>query len=163
MSTAMSLRLISHTCFVVLVSSTFAISQSWPFDKYPATAWNGKPATPRLETPLAKAHETIIRKQAAQGPNFAGHYRVVDWGCGTSCAAYVIVNERTGTVYEPPEISRGVELGVAGPEFREDSTLMVVANCPPPDVYGFKGCEWKLYRWDGVRLLLIKKKPMQQG
>ena len=133
-----------------------ATSQSWPFEEHAVTVFQGRPASPKLETPLVKEHGTIIRKAAMRGANFAGHYRVVDWGCGTACGVYVIVDERTGKVFEPPEISKGVDLGVAGPEFRRDSTLMVVASCPPPEAYGLKNCEKKFYTWNGTRLMLLK-------
>jgi hypothetical protein len=137
-----------------------AAGQAWPFQQYPATVWHGVPARPKLETPLAKQHPTIIRKGVKQGVNFAGRYRVIDWGCGSSCGVYVIVDVLTGRVFEPPEISRGVDLGVAGPEFRSNSTLMVVASCPIPEVYGVKNCERKFYRWDGSRLVLLKSEPV---
>jgi len=69
---------------------------------------------------------------------------------------YVIVDERTGRVSAPPEISKGVDLGFEGPEFRADSTLMVVANCPDPAVYGLKNCKRNFYNWNGSRLVLLK-------
>jgi len=99
-------------------------SESLPFDKYPSRILHLKPAVPQLRTPLAQEHRTAIRNGAKHGPNFAGHYTVVDWGCGTSCGIYVIVDARTGTIYEPPEISKGVDLGVAGPEFRPEILQM---------------------------------------
>lgn len=137
-----------------------ATGQSWPFQNYPAKVFQEKIAQPRLETPLAKEHVTMIRKGQKAGVNFAGHYTIVEWGCGTECAVYVIVDDQTGTVFEPPEISKGVDLGVAGPEFRADSTLMVLANCPDPRVYGLKNCERKFYRWDGSRLVLLKSEQV---
>ena len=145
--------------FVVVLGGT-ARSQSWPFHEYPAAVFRGRPARPKLETPIAKEHATRILKAASEGPNFAGHYRVVDWGCGSSCGVYVIVNEQTGKVFTPPEISKGVDLGVAGPEFRPDSTLFVLANCAEPKVYGLKNCQRKFYRWDGLRLVLLKSEPV---
>lgn len=129
---------------------------NFPFREHPARICQGKLATPRLETALARQHKTTIRNGAQHGPNFAGHYTVVYWGCGTSCAAFVIVDARSGRVYEPPEISRGVELSMDGPEYRRDSTLMVVASCPDPRVYGYKNCERKLYNWNGSQLVLLK-------
>jgi hypothetical protein len=144
---------------LIAVSGGTATGQSWPFQKYPATVFDGQPARPKLETPLAREHVTIIRKAASRGPNFAGHYTVVDWGCGTSCGVYVIVDDLTGKIYEPPEISKGVDLGVAGPKFRPNSTLMVVASCPPPEVYGLKNCQRKFYKWDGSRLVLLLTEP----
>jgi hypothetical protein len=145
------------------VSIGTATAQSWPFQEYPATVFRGAPARPKLETPLAREHATIIRRGAIRGVNFAGHYRIIDWGCGTSCGVYVIVDERTGRVFEPPEISNGVDLGVAGPDFRPDSSLFVLANCPEPKVYGLKNCQRKFYRWDGARLMLLKNVPVTGG
>jgi hypothetical protein len=152
-------NLIALTLILILSVGT-AAGQAWPFQQYPATVLHAVPARPQLETPLAKQHATIIRKGAKQGVNFAGRYRVIDWGCGSSCGVYIIVDVRTGRVFEPPEISRGVDLGIAGPEFRPDSTLMVVASCPMPEVYGVKNCERKFYRWDGFRLVLLKSEPV---
>lgn len=40
----------------------------------------------------------MIREEMAHGPNFAGQYRVVIWGCGTSCTRFAVVNLRTGHV-----------------------------------------------------------------
>ena len=125
-----------------------------------AVSFHAKSARPKAETPLAREHITIIRAAVRRGPNFASHYTVVNWGCGTSCGVYVIVDNRTGKIYEPPEISKGVEIGVAGPQFRPKSTLMVVASCPPPEVYGMKNCERKFYNWDSSRLLLLKTEPV---
>lgn len=149
-----------HLAVLLAVSMGTAWGQPWPFQKYAAAIYRGAPARPKLESALAREHVTMIRKAVVRGPNFAGHYTVVDWGCGTSCGVYVIVNDRTGKVYEPPEISKGVDLGVAGPEFRPDSTLMVVASCPPPEVYGLKNCERKFYKWDGSRFVLLKAEPV---
>jgi len=153
-------RLFVPACFFSLVAVTAVASESLPFDKYPSRIFRGKPAVPQLRTPLALEHRTAIRNGAKHGPNFAGHYTVVDWGCGTSCGVYVIMDARTGEIHEPPEISKGVDLGIAGPEFRPNSKLMVVASCPPPEVYGFKNCERKFCKWDGSHLVLIKTESM---
>lgn len=146
--------------FVVVLGGT-ARSQSWPFHEYPAAVLHGRPARPKLDTQIAKDHITRISKAALEGPNFAGHYRVVDWGCGSSCSVYVIVDEQTGKVFAPLEISKGVDLGFAGPEFRVDSSLMVVASCAEPKVYGLKNCQRKFYKWDGSRLVLLKSEPVK--
>jgi hypothetical protein len=37
---------------------------------------------------------------------------------------------------------------------------MVVASCPPPEVYGLKNCDRKFYNWDGSRLVLLKTEPV---
>src|ERR1035438_1603912 len=43
-----------------------------------------------------------MREGAAMGPNFAGHYTIVTWGCGSSCVSAVVVNANTGAVHRLP-------------------------------------------------------------
>jgi hypothetical protein len=107
---------------VLALSIAAAANESFPFDKYPAEVFHGKPTVPHLETARARDFSTVILKGAKRGPNFAGHYAIVSWGCGTSCGSYVIVDSRSGRVYEPTELSN-VELWLRGPVYRVDSTL----------------------------------------
>lgn len=144
----------------VLVALAATAQQQLSFQNYSVKVEREKPVSPKAETSIARENISVIRVALQHGPNFAGHYTVADWGCGTSCAAFVIVDDRTGRIYEPPEISKGVDLGVAGPEFRQDSSLMVVTNCPPPTMYGLKNCRRKFYRWDGSHLRLLKTEPV---
>jgi hypothetical protein len=152
----------SVLCICVLaVALGTAAEERFPFEKYPANdIFRGKPATPQINSTEARKYRTRITNGATRGPNFAGHYNIISWGCGTSCGVYVIVDAKTGDVYWPPEISRGVNLGVAGPEYRLKSTLLVLANCPPPDVYGYKSCDRKFYNWNGSQLILPKTEPV---
>jgi hypothetical protein len=156
-------REIAVLAFVLLLLSGTATGEEWPFRMYPAEVFHGKPVVPKPATPMARSHISRIRAAVRRGPNFGGHYTVVGWGCGTSCEAFVILDYRTGKIYEPPEISRGVDLGIAGPVFKPDSSLMVVASCPLPEIYGLKNCERKFYRWDGERLLVLKKEPVTRN
>lgn len=54
-------------------------------------------------SPDAKLFRTTITNQVSEGANFAGHYTVVTWGCGTSCRGYAIVDVITGNIvkFEP--------------------------------------------------------------
>jgi hypothetical protein len=45
---------------------------------------------------------TTGRELAAAGPNFAGHYVIVKWGCGSPCLMAAIVDLKTGRVFPPP-------------------------------------------------------------
>lgn len=101
-------------------------------------------ANPKLDlasNPIAKKYRTVLRQEVSLGPNFAGHYRVAVWGCGTSCAMFAVVNLRTGRVITPDGFSytSGVyfgteswdvlprsqrEAGLFG--FRKDSRLLMV-------------------------------------
>lgn len=146
----------------ILLLTGMATAQEWPFQKYPAPAVQEKTAPPEAETQLTREHISSIRAAVTRGANFAGHYTIADWGCGTGCAIYVIVDNRTGKIYAPPEISR-VDLGIGGPEYRANSSLMVLANCPDPKIYGLKNCLRKLYKWNGSRLVLLKTEPVKKG
>jgi hypothetical protein len=86
------------------------------FSDYPApTAFEGKPVAPKIVTPLQRRYRTRIREGVERGwgvdrdggsdtlgPNFAGDMIVIRWGCGAPCLMVVMVNARTGEIYNPP-------------------------------------------------------------
>ena len=91
------------------------------------------------------------------GPNFAGHYIIVEIGCGSPCVVMAIVDALTGRIYNPP-MSEGLavpHLG-GGPwlpavEFRLDSSLTIMRPCPnrgPVDDHYFL---WKDNQWQLIR------------
>ena len=71
---------------------------------------------------LAREYRTALRLGAATGPNFAGHYTVVDWGCGSSCNECAVVDARTGKVFSDDRMN-GAKTGYA---YRRDSNLFIV-------------------------------------
>lgn len=92
-----------------------------------------------------------LRAKLDQGPNFAGHYRLVSWGCGTHCTALMLVDLRSGAVHD------GVvaELGL---HFRVDSALLIVN--PRPEEYFEIGevppwAATRYYRWHQDRMELL--------
>src|SRR5438552_2640156 len=64
--------------------------------------FKGKPAAPILASPEERRFRTVLREGAQEGPNFAGHYTVVEWGCGTECWQAAIIDTETGRVFPPP-------------------------------------------------------------
>jgi hypothetical protein len=63
---------------------------------------------PKLDlksNPTARMYRTLLRQEVARGPNFAGHYRVAIWGCGSSCAMFAVINLNTGRVITPEGFS----------------------------------------------------------
>lgn len=48
--------------------------------------------------PEAKTFYTMITKAVASGSNFAGHFTLASWGCGTDCFGYAIVDTKTGEI-----------------------------------------------------------------
>lgn len=60
-----------------------------------------------LQGSLSGANDQIRQRLAwvkakKQKPNFAGHYVLDSFGCGTGCMATAIVDLRTGVVYRAP-------------------------------------------------------------
>ncbi|MFN2566712.1 MAG: hypothetical protein ABR499_17080 [Gemmatimonadaceae bacterium] len=77
-----------------------------------------------------RMYRTKLREGAAAGPNFAGHYTIVLWGCGTSCQIVAVVDARTG------RLSRQTLLTANGVQYRRDSRLLLAdprTPEPPPD------------------------------
>lgn len=72
--------------------------------------------------------------RSSLGPNFAGHYRIVTWGCGSACLELAIVDLENGRVHFPGKLKRddyqGVRDGTEPFNFRKDSALLVVAGSP---------------------------------
>ena len=61
-----------------------------------AQIYRGKPARPIFKTKEELEFRTRIRQGAAKGPNFAGHYAVVEWGGGTGTGTFVLVDVKSG-------------------------------------------------------------------
>lgn len=91
------------------------------FADVPATPDPGlRPAPVDFDThPLARQFRTLLASGAAEGPNFAGHYTIVSWGCGTMCEEFMIVDARTGEIFDGRTTAVGVE-------YRLDSRLLLV-------------------------------------
>jgi len=45
-------------------------------------------------------YRTRIRDGMRQGANFAGHYALIGWGCGTGCQVYVVGDVITGQMFD---------------------------------------------------------------
>ena len=50
----------------------------------------------------ARSFRTRIREGLKTGPNIAGHYALIEIGCGTSCRFAYLADERTGQVFDFP-------------------------------------------------------------
>lgn len=100
--------------------------------------------------PYGRAYRTRVREGTARGPNFAGHFTVVLWGCGTGCQVVAVADARTG------RLSRQTLLTANGVEYRRDSRLLLAdprtpemppdcASCGTPAYY-----EWRSGRLEPV-------------
>lgn len=137
------------------------------FERYPAPAARAprKPAAaPRLTSKEARLYRTVIRDAFTQPANFAGHYRVATWGCGTDCRNFAIVDKYTGATYTMPGVQ--AIAGVMGNDeervaFRPDSTLLIVAGCFNDDCddNNAKAARF-FYEWTGTRLRRVGTCPL---
>ena len=109
------------------------------FDEYPSSAeWHGPAAAVKLLTPSERMFTTKLSEAAREAPNFAGHYRIPSWGCGTFCAAGAVIDLQTGDVFPPPLALKGngwqhwiscaASFEGAGGEFHVSSNLLI-ARC----------------------------------
>jgi len=89
------------------------------FEDYPADSYSGELADPDFSTnPEAKRFITRIKEECANGINFAGHYTLVTWGCGSPCQTGVVVDRKTGKIYSGLETS-------LGSKFKKDSKMII--------------------------------------
>ncbi len=94
-----------------------------------------KPAPVKLAShPNAKKYRTMLKMGAKEGPNFAGHYTIVTWGCGTACQELAIADAVNGSVYFCPELKlNAYHMVTDGSEpfvFQRDSKLIIVTGSP---------------------------------
>lgn len=144
-----------------LAATAAAACASPAFDRYPAPAAvapapRTPAAAPRLTRNEARLYRTVIRDAFAQPANFAGHYRVAIWGCGTDCRNFAIVDKDTGATYTMPGVK--AVSGVMGNDdervgFRAGSRLLIVAGCFNDDCGGGNAKAARFfYEWTGTRL-----------
>ena len=116
--------------------------------------YEGEIAKPNFDTNKeAYAFRGQIKKDLEAGTNFAGHYTIAQWGCGTECSTGIVVDNKTGTIYSLP-------VAEFGREFRVKSNLLVVN---PPDVVegifeGWQTPEWvstRYFKWENNQFELI--------
>lgn len=102
----------------------------------------------------ASMYRTRLKQgYSADTANFAGHYSLVYWGCGSGCKLAVIIDRKTGKIYDAPESSRGYK-------FRVDSRMLIVN---PPDSTGFYDdcsyCKPIIYVFDERTRKFEERKP----
>jgi len=162
------IRRISLTC-VLIAQSCFAqtaVSGTEPkFSDYPVrVSSHAGSASPKLTTPGQRKFRTMIRDGAARGPNFAGHFTIAEWGCGTSCVQLVVVDNESGSVYESPFgslpkafvcLGAGADPDEMGIFYKPDSSLLIVRGCPND-----KDCGAMYYLWTGARFKVLRRVPM---
>lgn len=76
------------------------------FREFPARLYLGKNAPFHLgSNSETRLYRTRLFAWAKERPNFAGHYVLATWGCGTECTQLTIIDVRTGKAYHPVGLS----------------------------------------------------------
>ncbi len=157
------LLLVSATTGAQSVGQSSGTADAWAFQRYPvAIDFRGKPAEPLLVTPREHAYRTVIRAAARKGPNFAGHYTLAQWGCGSPCLGFVIIDARSGAIYDP-----GITVGCADKDglaaeidFKPSSRIIAATGVSETAVSSEEAeCGTDYYLWDGKQLAHLHFEP----
>jgi hypothetical protein len=138
---------------MVFVATLHARAGAMPpdFHDYPVSSiYRGRSAPVDLAShAIARQFRTMLRAGVKGGPNFAGRWTVVRWGCGNNCLVFAVVDAISGRVYPGP----GPYAAALDLDFRLDSHLLVVD--PPAAVEAelpdspMKAVESRYYVWHG--------------
>jgi hypothetical protein len=141
---------------ILLLTTSVVVGQNRPASELPRfedyavqEKWGGTAAPVKFQTPSDREYRTQFTRASKQPPNFAGHYRVATWGCGTDCLQGGIVDLSTGQLLPLPHSKNwpgkwGLCVFVTGGEFdqavqtRPTSHLLIV-NCSDAYPRGRKG------------------------
>jgi hypothetical protein len=123
----------------------------------------------------ARRFRTTLRDGAAEGPNFAGHYTVTSWGCGSACLQWAIIDAKTGKIFfdkrnwvldlnhvafggddAAPQLPEGTT-DLVGLRFRRDSRLLILIGAPGEDA-SREGIRY--LTWNGKALEELNFYPM---
>ena len=146
--------------FALFASSLNANAQTGVprFSDYPVRErFQGKTA-PVVLTRAARMYRTRL-KEAAQGkPNFAGHFIVTTWGCGTECIEGAIIDARTGHVFMLPFTlccwaPGNVDDNFKPVDYRLNSSLIILSGARDEKDGDYAA---RAYRFQNSRLVLLK-------
>ncbi|MBO9633439.1 MAG: hypothetical protein J7578_10005 [Chitinophagaceae bacterium] len=129
---------------------------SYRFDSFKATVYKGKLLAP------TKGDNELIRDSAFMSPlrkacgdsgiNFAGHYTVVQSGCGAMCSGLYIIDRITGQIYADLPPNNGGRWGFL---YKPDSRMLISnANALDDSLKTYMG-EFdapEIYEWTGTSL-----------
>ena len=108
------------------------------FTDFPAEVYKGPMAAPDFATDRnAKYFITRIKYGCAHdGVNFAGHYTIVQWGCGAECQLMAIVNRIDGKIIYS-KIPFDTVDGHNGIEYQANSRMLIVNSAGMRDFPGY--------------------------
>ena len=165
----MKRSLFTFLAFAILSVSNFGQSSSLPkFTAFPAIVETAKAKSINFKkNPDVSTFRTRLTEGLRIGVNFAGHFVVVGWGCGTGCISGAIIDARTGNVFWPEQFNAlgvwydGQEYAEEPVAFRKNSRMLVITGVPgqasddtPEKPSGAYYYEWKNNRLRQIKFVL---------
>jgi hypothetical protein len=161
----MKIKLVLLTAlFLTLSSHAFAQSAAPTFTQYAAKVQKIRSGKVNLKShKQANMFRTNLRNAAKEGVNFAGHFILTTWGCGTNCTQSAIIDARNGRVFFPTQLE-GAGFGFC--DFPDETEPMVYkADSRLLVLNGFKGgdlsqdnapCGIYYLEWTGTNFRQVK-------
>jgi hypothetical protein len=171
--------IVLSSCFVLILlcvrqgnSASLGQKQSLApqFEDYPAgRIFAGKP--PRVDVPpdfpQQEFFQLSIKDLVDGGVNFAGHYAVREWSCGTNCHWLLVLDMKTGEFLRDSPygtLSLTKEQTVRKQhdclQFRADSRLLIATGCfDAEDPANPAECGTKYSKLEKEKFVLIRYDP----
>ncbi len=152
------------TLFFAFSSVGFAQSTTPTFTQYAAKVEKTRNVKVNLKSHKnARNFRTNLRNAAKEGVNFAGHYILTTWGCGTNCTVSAIIDARNGKVFFPDQLE-GSGFGFCElPDdtepivYQADSRLLILSGFKGGDLHLEKGrCGIYYLEWTGTNFKQVK-------
>lgn len=163
-----NMKLVILTATLIFLSTICFAQQSKKapnFGDFPLTVYRGKVASLKLRShPKARMYRTMLHLSIQDGVNFAGHYIIGTWGCGSNCLTIAIIDAKTGNVFFPSELldfGQGFEFKEGNEEnplqFKPNSNLIIAEGILGFDIDNSSKSGKYYFVWKGNHLRLVRK------
>jgi hypothetical protein len=149
-----------------------------------AAVFTGTPASPKsvpaskedlekIRNGIEKGWGVFYENEERKGANFAGHFILIKWNCGSSCLGMTVVDAKTGDIFPPPDTTNCCDVNFKllhsltypgqtpqPPEvqFRVNSNLLTIKSNSLPSNLPYT----YYYIWQGNRWTLLRRVPQQR-
>jgi hypothetical protein len=161
----MKIKIVLLTALILACGSIGLAQSTMPtFTQYAVKVEKTKNVRVNLKSHKnANNYRTNLRNAAKEGVNFAGHYILTTWGCGTNCAVSAIIDARNGAVFFPDQLE-GSGFGFCDlPDdtepivYRANSRLLVLSGFKGGDLNLQNGrCGIYYLEWTGTKFKQVK-------
>lgn len=136
------------------------------FDSFPATVYDGPNAKLNLRSDTeTRLFRTQLARWGKEQPNFAGHYILARWGCGTNCYSISIIDAKTGRIYHPAGLRSNTTDNIDDAlvekslQFKTDSKLLVLIGAPEEDMRR-RGISYYVWEHNKMKRIKFIHKPL---